>query len=258
MKEDTLDSNIELITSYKGDFYGLEKLKDGLFKIKMCFGSSENISYIKFHKHLVEFHNLLVIDDMFFVSGTCGKGYHYIIKVHKSVENRNSFNIYYNHPINEQFCRLGMSKSIWGNILVNLFNKIVLVSPNGVVMKRIFLPFHIYEAVQLTNESYAVCCDGDARIIDINDDILVRHSYGSSENRLKLALSSSTRRMAKDIHGNIYVYDERTCKVFILDRSLRIKSSFAVKSRLREIIYDEVTNILVISCEDKSFLTYAL
>ena len=256
MKEDTLDSNIELITSYKGDFYGLEKLKDGLFKIKMCFGSSENISYIKFHKHLVEFHNLLVIDDMFFVSGTCGKGHHYIIKVLKSVENRNSFNIYYNHPINEQFCRLGMSKSICGNILVNLFNKIVLVSPNGVVMKRSILPFHIYGAVQLTNDSYAVCCDGDARIIGLWVNF-VRHLRDSSRNRLELALPSP-RRMAKDIHGNIYVYDEITCNVFILDRCFRIKSSIAVKSRLREIVYDEVTNLLVISCEDKSFLTYAL
>ena len=165
MKEDTLDSNTESITLYKGDFCGLQRTSNSSFKIKRHFESSEislPVTFVNFHKHLLGVGDLFVIDDQFFVSGICSKGQHYILKVlsWKLVQ-------IYHHPQLNEKCMLGMSKSICGNILVNFFNKILHLSTKGVVMKRIILPFIIRDVLQLSRKRYAVCCDGGARIIDV-------------------------------------------------------------------------------------------
>lgn len=259
LKEDIIDKNIQSITLYKGNAFVLERAKTTTFKIKRLLESPKKRSYIKFHKHLVGVGNLLVIDGMFFVSGICVNGHHYILHILKNIHNWELFRIYEHPPLkgNCSTYKLGMSESICGNILVNLFDKLVHLSINGVVMKTIRLPFKISDALQLNKQHYAVCLSYGVCIIGDKGNILVKHSYHCSFNEPRIE-QMSPFRLAKDRHGNIYVYDCATKKVFILDHRLRIKSSFNLKNRLHEMVYDEERNVLMILSEDYSLLTYAL
>ena len=259
LEEDTIDKNIQSITLYKGNAFVLERAKKTTFKIKRHFENSKKKSYNKFHKHLVGVDNLLVIDGMFFISGICSDGHHYILHILKNIHNWELFQIYKHPPLNGKFSTylLRMSKSICENILVNLCDKILHLSTNGVVKKTIKLPFKIRDVWQLNKGRYAVCLNYEVCIIGDAGNILIKHSYHSSFNELRIERISPLR-LTKDIHGNVYVYDSATKKVFVSDHCLRIKSTFNLRSHLHEMVYDEERNFLVILCEDYSLLTYAL
>ena len=262
LKEDTIDSNSESITLYKGDFYGFEKATGSQFEIKRFFESSQKIPRNKFDGKLVEVGNLLVINDKFFVSGTCREGYHYILQALKTWSKWELFSIYALKS-DETFSDklLGLSKSLCGNILVNLFDKILHLSTSGDIEKTINLSFDIRDVLQLNKESYVVYRRDEVCIINDKGNILFRNSvisFPSFSKRFRLRDFRSMSVLAKDNHGNIYVYKSASNSMFIFDHCLTNISSFNLKKSLRNFFYNEENNVLIILCEDNSVLTYSI
>ena len=201
-----------------------------------------------------------MIDNTFFVSGTCTEGYHYIWQALKDGCKWELFSTYV-CKLNDKFPKkmLGMSKSICGNILVNLFDKILHLSTSGDIEKTINLSFDIRDVLQLNKESYVVYRRDEVCIINDKGNILFRNSvisFPSFSKRFRLRDFRSMSVLAKDNHGNIYVSASNS--MFIFDHCLTNISSFNLKKSLHNFFYNEENNVLVILCENNSVLTYSI
>ena len=142
---------------------------------------------------------------------------------------------------NSGYCKL--SKSHSGNIVLILYNKIIILNGNGVSLKTLDLKdkFQITNALQLDEQRYVVCCQhGEVYIInDFGDQI----KKFSSSNECHQMLSAC---LEKDDYGNIYVGDRN---VLVLDRDLNFKSLEFIHSaneKVHKMCYDEASGMLLV------------
>ena len=141
---------------------------------------------------------------------------------------------------------LRLSKSYDDNILLVLSDKILQLSESGDVMKTINLSFNICDALQIDEGLYVVCCETELCIVDHDGSKIV--TYSPFDESLKI---SSPFRLAKDCNGNIYMSDQNTRSVFILNYGLDFITHHELNDSVIKMYFNETENILSVLTRSK-------
>ena len=238
------DNDVQSLAICKGDVL-VGKGKRNMFEIlrfqRAKMESRYRDSALNLSQSVTDFDDLLVIDNMLLASVICNDNQYYVLKIAVGTMKLESSAVYYKDTSQAKY-KMRISKSLLAYVLVILNNLMFHLSESCDVMKKINLPFVVYDGVQLDLKNYAVCCQAEICIIDEKGNKLIRYVANDEGHRVILP-----RALTKDSYGNIYVYESSTNKIFILgDVNLNLKSSFDLKRGLLKILCDDTNNVLMV------------
>ena len=200
-----------------------------------------------FKNKLSQVHDMMVSGDDMFILGRRGILYDNVIKINASFKDYPQE--IYTLSNQESICCL--SESCSGKLLLVLSKKLLHLSENGEVLKTIDLSFDIYDALQVDETRYIVCCrDDDVCVVDDSGEKIVRYSDKK--------VIKSPYRLAKDNYGYVFLTDYFSKTILVLDQGLNYISSHDVAEYLFKILYDRERDSLLALSNCNKLLTFEL
>ena len=148
-----------------------------------------------------------------------------------------------------------LSKSIHGNTILTLSNRLLHLSHNGKVMKATYFPFDVCDALESDERHYVVCTGVEVCIVNDFGEKTLAYSPSDESQTIK-----APHRLAKDSRGNIYVFDgnPESLKIFVLDHKLDFISFHNINHSVCKMCYDEANDTLVILMSDNYLTIFEL